>query len=249
LKSALARSGLLGSARSARDASRRLAWELRRTLRGVDRRLVEEHLRGPVGKLHIGCGGYLLAGWLNADAEPVSAEVLRLDATQPFALPDDRFEYVFSEHMIEHVSYGEGLSMLRECRRVLRPGGRIRISTPDLAFLIELYRRDPSELQSRYMEWSARQYPEVRSGDPAFVINNFVRDWGHRFIYDEASLRRSLTEAGFSSLRRCQLQESADPALRNLENEGRMPPSFLRLETMTIEGEKATPARPAPYRT
>jgi predicted SAM-dependent methyltransferase len=57
------------------------------------------------------------------------------------------FDYVFSEHMIEHVSYAEGLLMLRECLRVLKPGGRIRIATPSLEVLLDLYKPSKTPIQ------------------------------------------------------------------------------------------------------
>ena len=71
-----------------------------------------------------------------------------------------------------------------------------------------------------------------------FIINNFCRGWGHQFIYDEKILRLSLNKAGFCEIVRCPLQASADPLLRNLENEGRMPADYLRLETLTLEGTR-----------
>ena len=71
-----------------------------------------------------------------------------------------------------------------------------------------------------------------------FVINNFVRDWGHLFIYDEKILRFSLEQAGFSNVIRCELNTSADEGLRDLEFEPRLPPGFLRLETMTLEATR-----------
>src|SRR3954470_18544162 len=93
LKSVLRRSHLLEPARGARDASRRLAWELGRKWRDTDRRLVAEHLRQEVRKLHIGCGANLLDGWLNADYLPASPRILHLDATAPFRmLPGDSFD-------------------------------------------------------------------------------------------------------------------------------------------------------------
>ena len=63
-----------------------------------------------------------------------------LDATQTFPLPDCSFDYIFSEHMIEHVTYQNGKRMILECYRVLKPGGLLRISTPDLSFLVDLYK-------------------------------------------------------------------------------------------------------------
>jgi hypothetical protein len=72
-----------------------------------------------------------------------------------------------------------------------------------------------------------------------FVINNFVRAWGHTFIYDEKVLRFSLEQAGFSQVDLCRLNESEDRVLQDLENEERMPVGFLRLESLTLEAKKS----------
>lgn len=193
-------------------------------------------------KLHIGCGKHILAGWLNTDSylQDPSLPVYLLDASKRFPFADGSFAYVFTEHMIEHVSYAAGRHMLSECLRILEPGGVLRLSTPDLDFLLDLRRPDKSPLQRAYIRWAAEtSTPDVP--DPTnevFLINNFVRDWGHTFIYDERTLRQSLELAGFVHLRKCELQESSVECLRNLENEARMPAGFLRLESMVLEATK-----------
>jgi predicted SAM-dependent methyltransferase len=192
-----------------------------------------------VKKLHLGCGRNLLEGWLNTDINPVNGSSYRLDSTHPFPLPDDAFHFVFSEHMIEHITFAQGQQMLSECFRVLRPGGVIRISTPDLSFLMDLYKEDRSDTHSAYIEWATKLIvPESPLASAAFVINNFVRAWGHRFIYNEQTLRFSLEQSGFSHIVRRQLSESEHYELRTLENESRLPPGFLQLETLTLEGIK-----------
>jgi predicted SAM-dependent methyltransferase len=195
-----------------------------------------------VPKLHVGCGKHVLSGWLNTnDYSPdPSLPVYCFDAKQKFPFADGTFAYVFSEHMIEHISYSAGLHMLSECLRVLKPLGVLRLSTPDLDFLIELRRPDKSPLQREYIRWAAQtNTPNVPdTTNETFLINNFVRDWGHTFIYDEKTLSQSLQLAGFRHLRKCNLQESSVDCLRNLENETRMPPGFLRLESMVIEASK-----------
>src|SRR5262245_38028533 len=71
------------------------------------------------------------------------------------------------------------LTMLKECNRVLRPGGKLRVSTPDLKFLLDLY-EPTKELQRRYIKWSTDQcIPWAPRPSGAFVINNFVRGFGH----------------------------------------------------------------------
>lgn len=212
----------------------------KRSILRIDRSVIENYFSThEVKKLHIGCGGNIIDGWLNSDFFPTSDDVLYLDATERFPFENDVFDYIFSEHMIEHVSYSNGFAMLIDCQRVLKNNGKIRISTPDLQFLINLYRSDKSELQIEYIKWATDQF--IKNSpylDDTFVINNFVRDWGHLFIYDEKTLRSSLERAGFTNIVRCELNESENEALRNLENEKRMPEGFLKLESFTLEGTK-----------
>ncbi|MGB5831739.1 MAG: methyltransferase domain-containing protein [Thiohalocapsa sp.] len=251
LKEILNRIQLLEPARDVRNAARlgrkRLAWTWKRRFGQVDSRLVRAHLDNSAqGKLHLGAGNHILKGWLNADLYPASADVLHLDARMPFPFPDNTFAFVFSEHMIEHLSYHDGVNMLVECLRVLSPGGRIRISTPDFNFLLNIYRDPTSSLHQDYIAWqlewiNRNDMATAPSIEPIFVVNNFVRDWGHEFIYDPAVLHLALESAGFVNLTACAMNESELPELSALENEGRAPSGFIALETMTLEGTK--PAR------
>ena len=149
------------------------------------------------------------------------------------------FDFIYSEHMIEHISFNDGQQMLRECWRVLKPGGHIRIVTPSLGFLLRVISPDAGMLERDYLEWSLTWFvPEARIKTPAFFVNNFLRAWGHTFIYDEETLCHSLLSAGFVGLFRAKISESVFPEFRNLENVGRLPPGFLELESMIIEAQK-----------
>jgi len=85
-----------------------------------------------ISKLNIGAGPFPLRGWFNTDIRPVSREVFYLDASEEFPFADQTFDYVFSEHLIEHLTYEEGLSMLSESYRILKPHAKLRVATPDL---------------------------------------------------------------------------------------------------------------------
>lgn len=70
--------------------------------------------------------------------------------------------------------------------RGLKPGGIIRIATPDLRFLLGLYQDPERPLHKAYIAYSAQ-----RGGLPAtavFVINRFHTAWGHKIIYDRETL-------------------------------------------------------------
>ena len=235
IKEFLTRNQLDGSAKRVQVLFRKLY----RNAVGMDRRLVKRYLvQHEIAKLHIGCGDRILNGWLNTDYSPTSNDIVLLDATGLYPFKNKTFDYVFSEHMIEHVSHANGRMMLRECFRVLKHGGKIRLTTPDLLFLCSLYKDNKSELQHEYIKWAAALFLDEGNAVDTFVINYFVRNWGHQFIYDEKVLRHSMEGAGFQNIVRCDLNESESIESRNLENVERMPPGFLKLESITLEGTK-----------
>jgi predicted SAM-dependent methyltransferase len=214
---------------------------LKRIACGTDNRIIKRYLSvNGVKKLQIGSGENFLEGWINSDIDPCSDNKIYLDASKSFPFEDSTFDYVFSEHMIEHITYQEGFNMLSECYRILIPGGKIRVATPDLQFLFELYKLNKSELQNEYIKWSVKKsnIPGVTAFADTFVINKFFSGWEHKFIYDEKALRYTLLKIGFTGIKKCHLNESDDELLRGLENENRMPAGFLELETIVLEGTK-----------
>jgi predicted SAM-dependent methyltransferase len=230
---------LAGLARDARLLSRlprRLA-ELRRRPALIEAYLASHDVR----KLHLGAGPARLEGWLDTDLAPPSADVAFLDATKPFPVPDATFDYVYSEHMIEHLCWDEGRFMLAECRRVLRPGGTVRIATPDLAVFLRLGAHDDGGRGERYVRWVTDRYlVGVRTYQPGFVINNLFRSWGHQFLYDGELLAMALTEAGFTRPRRARPGVSADPHLCGVESHGRLvsDEEMGAYETLVFEADR-----------
>lgn len=196
-----------------------------------------------VKKLQIGSGPTLIPGWLSSDIKPMYRETIYLDATKPFPFPDSTFDYIFSEHMIEHVSWPNGLSMLKECCRVLKPTGAVRVATPDLNVLAGLLSSQDARA-ARYIAWVTDNFlPEAPGHFPAFALNCVVNGFGHRFVYDEGTLALTLRLAGFTSITRQAIGESDDPHLRGLEahsSDLAGDPSLNRemvvFETMVVEG-------------
>lgn len=216
---------------------------MRQGRKGRDAAQVEAYLAAnPVRRLQIGAGKNLREGWLNTNwypLEPGGDGTIFLDATERFPLPDASFDYIFSEHMIEHVPYAGGQAMLAECFRVLRPGGTLRIATPDMAFLVDLLKPRLSKLQRDYIAWAGEHFlPAGVPATPLTVVNNFVRDWGHVFIYDKAALTASLEQAGFADVTEWAVGESDDPELTGIDHPQRMPEGFLALESMIFQAVK-----------
>ena len=194
----------------------------------------------PVTKLQLGTSHNPLAGWLNTDVVPESAGVTYLDATRTFPFDDNVFDYIACEHMIEHIDHPGALTMLRESFRVLKPGGRIRIATPNLRVIVGLCAPEPTAAQKMYLEWIAKKLePQPVDCEAIFVINNAFRAWGHQFIYDPETLMATLARCGFTDLKSFTPGVSDDPNLRGIEAHGREigNEAINAFETFIIEGQ------------
>lgn len=171
----------------------------------------------PIRKLQIGAGGADYPDWLNTDIEPSQKEVY-LDATRHFPLPDGSIQYIFGEHVIEHLTYEQGLAMLRECHRVLAPGGKIRLATPNLLRYFALFQEPATEEAKRYLDKKPKWHAWPQTSRPAAIILNLeFRSFGHQFLYDPATLSDSLAKTGFQMITQFQPGESDDPQLRGVE--------------------------------
>jgi predicted SAM-dependent methyltransferase len=145
--------------------------------------------------------GYLSTGWLGFDLDP-DEQTLRLDASQPWPLPDGCARAVRTEHMIEHLSWDEAAFCIREAARVLEPDGLCRICTPDLEGIARIYLERDADLLAVHREhgYSAPTW--------AHLPNNYLRMWGHKFIFDFDSLRVLLEAAGFEQIERAEFNRS-----------------------------------------
>ena len=201
-----------------------------------------------ITKLHLGCGRNILRGWINTDSncKADARGCTHLDVTKKFPYDDNSVGYIFSEHLIEHLSLRDGRFMLEECFRVLESGGKIRTSTPDLKFFIELYNENKTDLQKRYIDYTINHPAyDVSTEVDTYIINNFVRAWGHTFIYDEKSLKSLLESVGFTDVKSYLINDSEDEHLKNLENsedktnvEHGLTSEILQMETFTLEATK-----------
>ncbi len=121
------------------------------------------------------------------------------DATRRIPLPDCSAEVVYCSHMLEHLEPTvEVPRFLAEVRRVLAPGGIVRIAVPDLLRMARRYLEtgDADEfVRNLRMSIPALDglWPRFR-----FLIAGFR---GHRSMYDGASVIRLLERHGFCDAR------------------------------------------------
>jgi predicted SAM-dependent methyltransferase len=163
-------------------------------------------------RLNIGSSGEHVEGWINADLlRDPEGRCLRMDATERWRFDDGAAEAINSEHVIEHLERSDAPAFFAEAFRVLRPGGAIRTSTPDLRGIAEAYLvADPATLAAhRAHGYEARNHADL--------LNNYLQLHGHRHVYDFETLELLLREAGFEEIERTPFGRSRHAVLRGVD--------------------------------
>ncbi len=212
-------------------------------------RRIESYLKNhEIKKLHIGCGFNFSEGWLPTDLNP-KRNVIFLDAKETFPFSDSSFDYIYCEHMIEHINYLDAKKMLSECNRILKPNGKIRISTPDLdKYLNLIYEpKDNKKIIDFYINTLFEgDYPN-NLNSPYHILNLEMHSWGHQYLYNQTTLTEQLVTNDFKEVEFKRTGESNDPHLRNIELHGNnyervkndpTQKSFFEFETMIAEATK-----------
>lgn len=139
-------------------------------------------------KIHAGCGKRNFGpGWFNVDLDN---ELPHVNWKNIFELPfkDNEAELIYASHLIAYISPMELPILLGEWKRVLKPGGTLRLATPDFEAMAGLYKKDLCTLQ------------DIIGPLYGLITTMEGRNLYHKRVYDFTSLRRVLVdEAGFHS--------------------------------------------------
>lgn len=131
-------------------------------------------------KLNVGGGQVKIPGYTNIDIE----DGIRMDRL-PY--PDESVDEVYASHVLEHVPHWENASTLREWKRVLKPGGVLKIAVPDIGRI----QREVADVN---------RTPTHMMDDWLFGGHVTEHDVHHQH-FTEQKLRLVMTKAGFRNVR------------------------------------------------
>ncbi len=168
--------------------------------------------------INFGAGSRGKSGWVNVDAQAVKGVNCVFDCGKKQPFPDGSARCIFSEHFLEHVDYYETAPFfLRECFRVLQPGGTIRLIVPDVGRYLKAYAQDG------WLEIEKLRGLLPGHKDPYFwtnyetkmeLVNMLFRQFGeHKFAYDFETVRVLLQKEGFCNIIQTEFGQSSDPIL------------------------------------
>ena len=143
--------------------------------------------------LNLGCGPHIYPGWVNADDYAPKRRLRQrsfrpnwtLDITRRWRCADNYWDGMFTEHVIEHLSYAEAVVVFRESLRTLRPGAWLRISVPDLARYVDFYKH-------KLATEEFHPFPHR-----ALALSFLTQMHSHKSVWDADLMSRILSELGF----------------------------------------------------
>jgi predicted SAM-dependent methyltransferase len=162
---------------------------------------------------------------------PLSSAAMSLsfDATRGLPLYDASLQGVNLSHFLEHFDIETGYALLRECRRVLRPGGVARISCPDLRKYAQAYLSDNAQFFSVTGSSAFCNYRDLPTPGAIFAGKAYDAGNGHKWFYDAETVIALLKGAGFTSSGERQLHQSELPHIADIE------PAYRVIESFYVE--------------
>lgn len=170
------------------------------------RRLPPDHPQG-IRRVQVGCGPkHLREDWWNVDIRSFKGIDEAMNAAKPWRW-ENLLDFVYCEHFLEHLDLTDALSFLYEAGQALKNEGRIRLSTPNLEWVLKThYSFAPGD--------GSRQIQDTLNTNRAF------HGWGHKFLYTQSLLEWILRSMNYADIRFFNYGESDTPALRGIELHG-----------------------------
>jgi len=160
------------------------------------------------------------------------APSLHFDILKGIPLDSSSLSGINMSHIFEHFTRDDGSKLLRECYRLLKPGGVVRISCPDLFLYAKAYVNHDISFFDSIAIRKACMYEGLTTYGDLFISKAYDNENGHKWFYDAESVINLLNEVGFTKAEQRNLHESSLPYIENVE------PSFRQSETFYVEATK-----------
>jgi predicted SAM-dependent methyltransferase len=146
-------------------------------------------------KLNLGCG------WRNFGEEWTHIDggdyphVKSHDITSLLDYEDDSVDLIYVSHVFEYFDREEGLDVLKEWYRVLKPKGTLRIAVPDFEMMAKLYSQGKFPLKNFLGPLYGKMEMGMKGGETGNIIY-------HKTAYDFENLKEIMENAGFQNFKR-----------------------------------------------
>lgn len=156
-----------------------------------------------VRRLNWGCGTQPEPGWINSDRKQAPGVEISCDIREGLPLAEGEIDYAVSIHALPEVPYPDLVPVLTELRRVLKPGGTLRLGLPNMEHAFDAYRRGESD-------WFLIPDDEMSSLGGK-LITQLIWYGYSRTLFVPQFAEELLRKAGFAQIHHCASGETASP--------------------------------------
>lgn len=200
-----------------------------------------------LSKLNLGCGVSFYKGWLNINywqnipelfyKDPNGVEgtfLLNWNLVKGIPLESDSVDICYHSHFLEHLSYEDGIRMIREVYRVLKPGGVHRLVLPDLRKWVNAYFCRDNFFFDQFRKMGVQKKDPVEWPTNGSVLTGMLHGHEHKAAWDFETLSHHLNASGFHEIKETFFQESVIPEIKEIE-----PYDYLRaVESLCVDSRK-----------
>lgn len=185
-------------------------------------------------KVQFGSGENKLEGWNNLQEHEA-------DITKPLGFNDGVIDYIFAEHVVEHVTPQQAWGFFEECYRVLKPNGVARIIVPDVSKILHLAdNKYFAFIEGQIDKWwkNAGLVWEGKSITVKDAIKTILFCHGHQAAWNVDTLKDVLTAIGFR-VDICEYGKSSHPELDGIDSHWKlMGFDICAMESSVVEATK-----------
>jgi SAM-dependent methyltransferase len=156
-----------------------------------------------IRRLNWGCGDWVPGGWINSDIKDDEGADLVCDIREGLKLDSDSIDYAVSIHALPEFTCAEIVTVLRELRRVLKPGGVLRLALPDLLKGVDAYRRGDRD-------YFLIPDEDARSLGAKLVFQLLWYGYS-KSTFTSEYIEEALLEAGFAKVQHCSFKQTKSP--------------------------------------
>lgn len=165
-----------------------------------------------IRRLNWGCGSWTPEGWINSDIKDEPGVNLVADISKGLPIESDSLDYAVSIHSLPEIPYPALVPTLAELRRVLKPGGVLRVALPDLDRGIAAYQRGDKD-------YFLIPDDEVKSIGAKFIVQMLWYGYT-RLLFTHDFITEMLLKAGFTKVECCahKVTRTPWPEITDLDN-------------------------------
>ncbi len=149
-------------------------------------------------KLHLGCWHRNIPGFTNVDLCDFEHINYKSNIDDLSMFSDGSVSLIYSSHSFEYFNRQEAVGVLKEWGRVLKSGGKLRMSVPDFDSLIKVYHQI-EDIEKILGPLYGQMKIETPSGSKTLY---------HKTIYNFNSLQKILNDNGFKDVERYDWQNT-----------------------------------------